>query len=162
MSQLALALEADWAFPRLLCCCPAKCASSSFQKSSWKGERREGSRRARQSAAGFAWTEIPESPEHRNLSYLGSIVELRDRFQSHSKNNSSKKKEMRGKTEPSHQRHWNMPSCCLYLLVLIAHVSAPVKTSCLVLVAVLCVRSRLKRSEAICQCGFSSYCEPSH
>jgi len=63
-------------------------------------------------------------------------MELRDRFQSHGKNSSSEKKGVRGKKEPTHQRHGDMRLVGLCLLVLTADVIAQVKMPCLPPVAV--------------------------
>lgn len=85
-----------------------KCASSRFQKSSRKEERR---------VAGGQGTMQQILVQQRfqdllstRVSQLPWLHQLRDRFQSHNKNNSSEKKGTRGKKEPTHQRHWVTPS----------------------------------------------------
>ena len=132
-----------------------KHASSSFQKSSWKDERRVGSRRARHSAAGFAWTEVPVPPERRSLratsapswslgtgsSPIARTIHLR----------------RKGSEERKSLPTRGTGTCHLVGLCLLV-LTAEAKMSCLLPLAVLCVRSCVKCSGAICQFGFSSYC----
>lgn len=65
VSQLGLGVEADWAFPHLLCCPKLSMLLPVSRKLHRK--RRVGSRRARHNAASFAWTEVPIPPECKSL-----------------------------------------------------------------------------------------------
>lgn len=157
VSQLGLGVEADWAFPHLLCCPKLSMLLPVSRK--LHGKRRVGSRRARHNAATFAWTEVPIPPECKSLRTtlvpswsLGRVASPTART-SHLRRKGSEERK-----SPPTRGTGTCHLMGLCLLVLTADVIAQVKMFCLLLTAVLCVRRSVKCSGAICQFGFSSYC----
>lgn len=133
-----------------------KHASSSFQKSSWKEDERAGGQGTVQQVL---LGQRPQDLLGAGVSQLNSIMEFRDRVQSHSKNNSSEKKGIRGKKEPPHQKHWDMPPhwsplACSYCRCNCSGENIlSVSGGCPV-----CERRCVKCSGTICHFGFSPCC----